>query len=185
MANEAAAHREIMTGSALISACGRFRYELIREWDGSLPWCCFIGLNPSTADATLDDPTIRRCIGFSKSFGCGRLLMLNLYAFRTVSPKVLWDARKKGVDIIGGPANYFDAMQKKINERGALTIAAWGKHGKNRGTDALCHLRGLHYLTLNADRTPKHPLYLKASLTPSPFAAIRSIVLRAEDVREG
>lgn len=155
-----------MQGSAEISDCGRFRYALTREWDQALPWCCFIGLNPSTADANVDDPTIRRCIGFSKSFGCGRLLMLNLYAFRTVSPEVMWAARKNFVDIIGGKENWFYAMQQRITRCDAMTIAAWGRHGKDRGLDAMCHLEGLHYLALNSDGTPKHPLYLKGDLKP-------------------
>ena len=160
-------------GSAVISPCGRFRYELTREWDEALPWCCFIGLNPSTADANTDDPTIRRCIGFAKSFGCGNLLMLNLYAFRTVSPKVLWQARRDFVDIVGGKDNHFPAMQTRINFRAALTIAAWGRHGKNRGIDALNYLSELHYLSLNSDGTPKHPLYLKADLKPVLFGGTR------------
>ena len=152
-----------------------YRYALWRCWgdpdrDGYL---AFIGLNPSTADEQNDDPTIRRCIGFAKSFGCGNLLMLNLYAFRTVSPKVLWQARRDSVDIVGGKDNHFPAMQTRINFRAALTIAAWGRHGRDRGIDARNYLSELHYLSLNSDGTPKHPLYLKADLKPIPFEVPR------------
>jgi hypothetical protein len=162
-----------MNGSAIISPCKRYRYELTREWDYSLPWCCFIGLNPSTADASVDDPTIRRCIGFAKTWGYGRLLMLNLFAYRTVSPKAMFNARKMGIDIIGGIENYFPALQRKM-DCATVTVAAWGAHGKSRGIDALCHLKGLHYLALNADGSPKHPLYLKGDLLPISFTPTNS-----------
>lgn len=162
-------HSEIR-GSAEFSPDSRFRYELTREWDDRLPRCCFIGLNPSTADASVNDPTIRRCMGFARAWGYGSLLMLNLYAFRTPSPKALFEARKNCVDIIGGPSNYFGIMRSRIkNHQVKLTIAAWGKDGKSRGEDALCHIEGLHYLALNSDKTPKHPLYLKAELVPISF----------------
>jgi hypothetical protein len=158
-----------MNGSANISMCKRYRYELTREWDYSLPWCCFIGLNPSTADASVDAPTIRRCIGFAKAWGYGRLLMLNLFAYRTVSPTVMFAARKRGIDIIGGTENYFPELQRRMGFA-TVTVAAWGAHGGGRGVDALCHLRGLHYLALNADGSPKHPLYLKGDLVPISFS---------------
>ena len=56
---------------AIISACGQYRYHLWRRWDELLPTMVWVMLNPSTADATEDDPTIRRCIGFAKREGCG------------------------------------------------------------------------------------------------------------------
>ena len=94
--------------------------------------------------------------------------MLNLFAYRTPSPTEMFAARKRGVDIIGGPENYFDAIQAKINQT-AIAVAAWGRHSGGRGIDALCHLKRLHYLALNADGSPKHPLYLKADLKPISF----------------
>lgn len=93
--------------------------------------------------------------------------MLNLFAFRTVSPKVLFEARKRDVDIIGGKENWFPRITERIRKYAASpVIAAWGKHGKNRGVDARLHLDSLSYLKLNADGTPKHPLYLRADLKP-------------------
>ena len=62
------------------------RYTLWRTWDSSLPYCQFIGLNPSTADETKDDPTVRRCIAFSKMWGYGALCMTNLFGFRSTDP---------------------------------------------------------------------------------------------------
>lgn len=73
-----------MISKANISACDRYSYSLERVWDkgGYKNLCLFIMLNPSTADAHIDDPTIRRCIGFAKSWGYGGILVGNLYAFR-------------------------------------------------------------------------------------------------------
>lgn len=50
-----------------------YRYQLWRIWDESKPYMNVIGLNPSTADETKDDPTIRRCLGFAKAWGYGAL----------------------------------------------------------------------------------------------------------------
>jgi hypothetical protein len=94
--------------------------------------------------------------------------MLNLFAYRTPSPKEMFAARKRGADIIGGTENYFAAMQKRM-DNAAVTVAAWEAHSGGRGIDALCHLRNLHYLALNADGSPKHPLYLKGNLVPISF----------------
>jgi hypothetical protein len=99
--------------------------------------------------------------------------MLNLFAYRTFSPKEMFAARTRGVDIIGGIENYFPAIQRKM-DFAAMTVAAWGAHGKSRGVDALCHLKGLHYLALNADGSPKHPLYLKGDLLPISFTPTNS-----------
>ena len=72
---------------ASMSQCGLYRYTLWRVWDESKPACVFVGLNPSTADASEDDATIRRCVRFAKDWDCGELLMLNLFAFRATRPK--------------------------------------------------------------------------------------------------
>ena len=77
------------TSSAVLSECGLYRYRLDRRWaDG--PTCGFIMLNPSTADAEVDDPTIRRCIGFAKREACGALIVVNIYPLRATKPADLW-----------------------------------------------------------------------------------------------
>jgi len=78
-------------GTAALSACGRYRYELTRQWgdDGVRGRVCWIMLNPSTADAEVDDPTIRKCIGFSKRWGFERMVVVNLFAHRSSDPAVL------------------------------------------------------------------------------------------------
>ena len=77
---------------AEIDPTGAYRYTLERTWDGGLPCIGWIMLNPSTADATQDDPTIRRCIRFSQSWGYGSLIVVNLFAHRATSPKDLFQA---------------------------------------------------------------------------------------------
>jgi len=76
--------------SALFSTCRTYRYALYRQLDqANQTTVAFIGLNPSTADETKDDPTIRRCVGFARSWGFGFLLMQNLFAFRATDPRVM------------------------------------------------------------------------------------------------
>ena len=86
-----------MKKGATISECGLYRYSLTRVWDDVLPMCIFVMLNPSTADADIDDPTIRRCINFAKREGCGSLMVVNLFAYRATSPADM----KAAVDPIG------------------------------------------------------------------------------------
>lgn len=157
-----------MRSNATFSEDRRFRYTLTRQWDESLPSVAFICLNPSTADQENDDPTIRRCIGFAKSWGKGGLLILNLYAYRATIPADMWRAQKRGIDIIGGSRNWVSALQDYFADAGCdLAIAAWGTgKQRGRGTEVARHWPGLMCLAHCADKMPKHPLYLKADLKP-------------------
>lgn len=155
-------------GTAIFSDCSRFRYVLTRSWNDEKPKLCFIGLNPSIATAEINDPTIRRCMGYAMDWGLGGILMLNLFAYRATDPADMFKARKRGVDITGGRRNYFEAMREYISEyQAALTIAAWGNHGGGRGREALREIPRIHYLRLNANRSPAHPLYLPSDLRPT------------------
>src|SRR5262249_14212908 len=88
-----ARRREEVRRAAVISDCGRYRYSLTRRWgDAAEPRALFVMLNPSTADAEQDDPTIRRCIGFAKAWGMGSLEVVNLYALRATDPAALLSA---------------------------------------------------------------------------------------------
>ncbi len=82
---------------AVLSADGVYRYRLWRTWDASKPTLAFLMLNPSTADATEDDPTIRRCLGFAKEWGYGSLVVVNLFALRSPNP----DALRENDDPVG------------------------------------------------------------------------------------
>ena len=148
---------EIVSG-AEISECEKYRYALWRVWEEYATTVVFIGLNPSTADATLDDPTIRRCVGFAKKWGFGGIYMLNLFAYRATNPKELLS-----VDDPVGPKN-----NDTLNDyHTGLTIACWGNHGtlKNRNTEVIKLLGAntIHCLGITKGGHPKHPLYLPKS----------------------
>jgi len=152
-----------METGAEISECGQYRYALWRRWSHG-PQVLFVGLNPSTADATLDDPTIRRCIGFAKAWGYGGLLMANLFAWRATDPRHMIAAS----DPVG-PRN--DHALIKAHGQSALAVAAWGAQGSFLGRDRLVRalLPRLHILRLTKSGQPGHPLYLPSSLRPVPW----------------
>lgn len=151
--------------AAKISPCGRYRYALGRRWgDGGT--VAFVMLNPSTADATMDDPTIRRCMGFAKTWGYGGLVVANLYAYRATKPADLW----KVADPIG-PDN--DQHLVWVAEGCDQIVAAWGAHAKPDRIAAVLALPGMDRLTalaLTKDGQPRHPLYLRGDLTPQPWS---------------
>lgn len=153
--------------TAVISECGQYRYLLTRAWDETLPNATFVMLNPSTADATVDDPTIRRCVGFARTWGCGSLAVVNLYAYRATDPNEL-DAAPDPV----GPDNdsYLTAA---ACVSGSLLIGAWGAHARSERITQVLALPGMHRLTALAvtrGGQPRHPLYLRADLTPEPWS---------------
>lgn len=155
--------------SAVFSQCERYRYRLTRRWaTGGQGMCAFICLNPSTADATQDDPTVRRCVNFSKDWGYDGFIMLNLFAFRATEP-----ADMMAADDPVGPEN--DRWLLQTAKESSLVVAAWGADGvyrdRNRAVLGLLRAEGiaLHYLELTKHREPRHPLYLKSDLKPKPL----------------
>lgn len=162
-----------MFKNASISNCGQFRYHLYRQWDEDLPEVMFIMLNPSTADGDVDDPTIRRCIGFAKSWGYGAIHVCNLYAFRATNPKDLF--RQESIigtgDINIKTIEYYSSNCDEV-------ICAWGNHPIISKIKKLMPnynpLQGVDRSKLMAIQisnygTPKHPLYLRSSLRPIKF----------------
>ena len=149
-----------MSSGADISTCGRYRFSLFRSWGDGLP-CAFVMLNPSTADASEDDPTIRRCIGFAKSWGYGGIEVVNLYAYRATNPKDLW---KTASPI--GPGN--DDHIREAAQSCDRVVLAWGAHGAKYGrgqrVEDLVRECGKDVVTLGRTKSgePKHPLYLRA-----------------------
>lgn len=142
--------------AAEFSECGRYRYALGRTWDATLPSVGFVMLNPSTADADRDDPTIRTCMLFARFWGYGGIVVRNLFALRTPHPRVLRQADE--------PVGRFnDQYLKRCGEQ-AKTIAAWGTNGGYLGRDVevrkLLRFYGvlLYHLGLTKDGHPKHPL---------------------------
>ena len=114
---------------ATFSPCKVYRYSLTRGFDDG-PACNFLMLNPSTATATEDDPTIRRCIGFAKGWGYGVLYVTNLFALRATDPRELY----KHAEPVG-PDN--DRCILTAATGSQLVVAAWGVHGahRDRGAD--------------------------------------------------
>jgi len=145
-----------------ISEDGLYRYRLGRRWDTTLPECVFIMLNPSTANAAQDDPTIRRCMRFARDLGCGSLLVGNLYAFRATDPRDLF----RSAEPTGGAKN--DAALSELMGHGEHVIAAWGNHGKLARVTEVANLPGatrLKALGTTKSGAPRHPLYVPASTT--------------------
>lgn len=141
--------------AATLSRCRRYRYSLTRTWDTDLPTVAFVGLNPSTADARRDDPTVRRCVGFARDWGYGTLILVNLFAFRATDPSELLDVR----DPVG-PEN--DDWLARVAESADKVVAAWGVHGCLRGRDqaVLGLLPSVACLGRTREGHPRHPLYL-------------------------
>lgn len=166
------------TRECRFSPCRTYRYELTRtanpEGQGT---CVFIGLNPSTADETKDDPTIRRCLGFARQWGCAELLMTNLFAFRATDPRVMKAAR----DPVG-PDN--DDVLMNAVKMGGIVVAAWGIHGRHLARDqwAAQHLGALLCLGHTRDASPRHPLYCAAA---TPLVRFRCAAIPMVNTRTG
>jgi hypothetical protein len=147
----------LVSSSADFSECGRYRYSLTRTWNFAEPTVVFIGLNPSTADATTDDPTIRRCLRFARDWHFGGLIVVNLFAYRSAEPRVL-----KEVDEPIGSRN--DAVIRAHCESAQCIVAAWGIYGSllSREEQVLQFLRRPYCLGVTKGGYPRHPLYLAA-----------------------
>lgn len=156
-----------MERSALFSRCGSFRYRLGRRW-GEGPTATFVMLNPSTADATIDDPTIRRCIGFAQREGFGGLEIVNLYAYRATDPG---DLRRAGYPV--GPRN--DRHIAAAVAQSAVIVLAWGANARSsdRPSAVLKLLSSMgrkpYCLRLTSGGYPEHPLRLPGSCAFQPF----------------
>lgn len=158
------------TADAVISDCGLFRYRLGRVWDADRRPLVFVMLNPSKADAEVDDPTITRCIGFAKAAGAGGIDVVNLFAFRATDP----DDMAKAADPIG-PLNNLHI--RKAAEQGHRTVVAWGAGVPRayawRVRDVMSILRnvGLPVWCLGITKAgqPRHPLFVKGDVSLAEF----------------
>lgn len=153
----------VMERGATLSPCRAYRYSLWRRW-GRGPYAMFIGLNPSTADETHDDPTIRRCVAFARAWGYDALCMTNLFAYRATVPADMM----KAVEPVGGDN---DEALTDLARGAGVVVAAWGAQGTYQRRDQAVRLLvpGLNYLKLTKAGQPGHPLYLPASLRPVPW----------------
>lgn len=174
----------MISRDTIFSPCRKYRYTLWRDWSDQIKgglhftedphldyysgkpdqFVQFIGLNPSTADETLDDPTIRRCINFAKAWGFGAMCMTNIFAWRDTDPFKM----RTQQDPVGSENDYW--ITKVACEAG-LIVAAWGTHGThlNRGQIVKRMIPKLHCLKVTANGYPSHPLYLPQTLKPIEF----------------
>lgn len=158
--------------TAVISADGLYRYKLSRTWDYEGPRAVWVLLNPSTADATKEDATTRRLLGFSRQFGMGGYDLVNLFAFRATRPVDM----EAAADPIG-PENDERILATVADARVKRVIVAWGALGnyRNRDLAVLKMLRKLgataEALHVTQDGMPGHPLYLPGDASPQPYVA--------------
>lgn len=172
-----------LESGAVISPCGLYRYSLWRRWAAG-PHGLWIMLNPSTADATTDDPTIRRCVAFAKLWDCGGIVVVNLYAWRATSPTDLWRTeRVDGRDIVG-PQNDAAIVAALRDPSAGVRVVAWGAHARpGRAANALDTIRMSDAEIVCLGRTnsgaPRHPLMLRIDTPREPFTpAVRASARR-------
>ena len=165
--------------SAEVSDCGRYRWWLRRSWSifdsqgqhvQGKGVCCFVMLNPSTADDKQDDPTIRRCIGFARSWGYNALSVRNLFPWRATDPREL----RKGDAVTGGLCGDNELLSACTAD---LVVAAWGAgvpYGRDLQALAMFeqYFPGVSIYCLGKTKAgkPRHPLYVKAETQPQWFA---------------
>ena len=153
--------------SATISKDEKYRYDLWRIWDKQKPYLMIIGLNPSTADETKDDNTIRRCKRFAFDWGFGGLCMTNLFAIRATKPK----------EMMKHPYPVGDANDSYLirNARSAgMVLAAWSNDGTYMARDwevkkMIEKITQMKCLKKTKSGNPWHPLYVKADTKPILF----------------
>lgn len=154
---------------------GTYRFSLWREWAGGAGTCCFVMLNPSTADGTLDDPTVRRCVRYARDWGYSRLEVRNLYPLRATDPAELLSHPDPRGGLPGGvhllKALWADlvvcgwgafAFPDRLYAQHACLVREFAGFAAREGVSLKC-------LGLTKDGHPKHPLYLKADARPLDF----------------
>lgn len=156
-----------MIKTAVFSDDRIYRYRLDRLWDARLPAMAVIGLNPSTADETEDDPTIRRCIRFAADWGYGGLIMVNLFSYRATDPDEMLTAPNP----IGPDCDKHIELAAK---EAFFILAAWGANGTHLARDhdvrrLVEPIRQMHCLKKTKHGQPGHPLYIRADTQPILF----------------
>lgn len=148
---------------ATISADEVYRYLLGRHWAEG-PHVVFVMLNPSTADAMKDDPTIRRCRGFARRWRFGSFQVVNLFAFRATDPREL-----RAAEDAVGPEN--DQCIERVLKTADAVVCAWGSKPivKHRAPAVLKLIRDAGHTPQRIgpptkSGEPRHPLYLRADL---------------------
>lgn len=165
---------DYLTSKANISEDGQYRYRLERSWDDSLPQLCIVMVNPSTADADSDDPTVLQCVAAARKWGYGSISVVNLWAFRSPSPEKL---QQLHVAAALGPRN-MQVLYDEVTSSNA-TLLAWGNNGAwmnagphfvarllgykelsevNERAPSALHMDSLYCLGMTNAKEPRHPL---------------------------
>ena len=150
-----------LENDAVISECGKYRYLLRRTWDHNRPRALLVMLNPSTADATLDDATIRSCVRLLNGQGYGSMEVVNVYAYRATDPSEL----AKQADPFG-PCN--EATVAAAVARCDVVVCAWGaypparEHARRILNEARSRRPAVYCFGKTKAGAPKHPLYIKS-----------------------
>lgn len=157
--------------TAMFSPCRTYRYMLTRTWGAAAP-AVFVMLNPSTADAFVPDPTVRRCQSFARAWGAGGLVVLNAFGLRSTDPAAL----RSHPDPVGPDNDAAIAAVLSWYDK-CFVVVAWGVHatlgGRNRAVLELLRVKGVEpkCLAVTADGHPRHPLYLPKTSTPGPYVS--------------
>lgn len=158
--------------NAELSDCGRFRFSLRRSW-GAGPVAAWLMLNPSTADAELDDPTLRRCMDFSAQWGMTGVVVVNVFPFRSPDPKVLW-AWLNAIDDEPDAAAIATNLRRihAASNEAALRVVGFGAEAPQRAPEHLTRAleafgAGAMCLGTNANGWPLHPMARGKSRVPS------------------
>lgn len=163
--------KEGKIGLAQFSPDMKYRYLLQRFLPGKGPKgiVAAIGLNPSTADQDVNDPTITRLIKYATKWQYKEFRMLNVFAYRSTDPKELYHQE----DPVGPDNN---AVIRGAVKSADLILCAWGTHAvhQDRHNRMMSILSGkkLHCLKVTKENYPQHPLYLKADLLPIPYGPV-------------
>jgi hypothetical protein len=164
----------LISKNAVMSSCSTYRYLLWREWDAKRPPYVSGMLNPSTADAEQDDPTITRNIRRARALGFGSLIVWNLYAFRATDPSALLSA----IDPVG-PDNlkWIEQAIRECRSRGGAAVVGWGSHGTDRSViasvQAVALATGVELQCLGTTKEghPRHPLYVSYATPLQPWTS--------------
>lgn len=149
-----------MHRSAIFSTDMRLRYVLTRSWEGGSKMMLWIMLNPSTAAAINDDPSIRRCITFAQDWGYSGMFVVNIFPYRTPYPKNLIKTKMKPGEIWQNTA-YIQEYSTKVER----VVCAWGNYPilkkLNPDLSWLHQFEKIYTLKVGANNTPTHPLYMR------------------------
>lgn len=172
---------EDLTAGAAYSPCMQYRYALWRQFTRGLlevddvRTCCFLMLNPSTADHQQNDPTVTRCCQHAMRWGFDELYVMNLFAWRATDPEEM----KRQAEPIG---KLNDNLIRSIVSDAAMTVLAYGNHGSHRErhlfVDSLPADK-LFFFTKNMSGLPKHPLYVSKKADLHKWADGQRVTLKA------